>query len=309
MKMKKLLLNIFLVFITLTSFAQKEADSILVKIPLSVIRQKQPDTTLRISPDVIVKTNGNLFQCKIVAVNDSLVSYKLSLKDTSGILLNVPRREVYAIAYGNGLAMVITPELMGKEASIYPAGNCEALDTFKKNLGKGSINIGIGFINQYSPIKNADSFEDEQVMPTIFAGYTFSVSKALKGGAHLEIGGNKLTKSGESEYDQLRISTAIDENFFCVGLFCRYDILKGIFKPYVKGGVNFIGVNMVTTSEATSLDGSSFSLKTVVHQSGIKPGLILRGGLDIYFSKMFGIYGDVGTGISLVQLGVLFNFE
>lgn len=309
MKKKIFLLNIFLVMIALTSFAQNEDDSIMVKIPLNVIRQKQPDTTIRISPDVIVKTNGNLFQCKIMAVNDSLVGYKLSLKDTSGIMLTIPRGEVYAIAYGTGLAMVITPVLMGKEADIYPQDNCEALDNFKKNLGSGSINIGVGFVNQYSPIKNADTFEDEQVMPSVFAGYTFIVSKAFKAGIHLEIGGNKLTKSGVSEYDQLSITAEIDENFFCVGLYARYDILDGPFKPYVKGGMNFIGVSMVTTSEVTSLDGTTASLKTIVNQSGIKPGLILRAGMDIYFGERFGIYADVGTGLSLVQLGVLFNLE
>jgi hypothetical protein len=66
---------------------------------------------------------------------------------------------------------------------------------------------------------------------------------------------------------------------------------------------------MVTTSEAESLDGKTASLNTVVHQSGIKPGLILRAGLDMYFGEKFGIYADVGTGISLVQVGVLFSLE
>jgi hypothetical protein len=309
MKMNKLIIYIFLSFITLSVYAQKEADSILVKVPLSAVRPKIPEIASRISPDVIVKTNGNMFQCKIVELNDIEVKYKLSIKDTSGTLLNIPRGDVYAVAYGNGLAMVITPELMGKEADLYPEDYCEAWDTFKKNLGSGSINLGIGFISQYSPIKDAGSFEDTQDMPSIFAGYTFRIIKAFKAGVQLEIGGNTLTKSGESTYDQLRVSSEIDENFFCVGLFCRYDILDGPFKPYVKGGMNFIGVSMVTTSEAESLDGKTASLKTVVHQSGIKPGLILRAGIDIYFGEKFGIYADAGSGISLVQLGLLFNLE
>ncbi len=307
--MKKLITIIFLAFITSIAFAQQEADSILVKVPLSVIRPKAPDTAVRISPDVIVKTNGNLFQCKIFEVNDNEVRYKLSLKDTSGTFLIIPRGEVYAIAYGNGLAMVINPELMGKSADIYPEDYCEALENFKKSLGQGSINVGIGFISFYSPIKNIDSYESNQTMPSVFAGYTIRIKGKLKAGLHLGVGGNELSKSGESEYDQLRVSQEIDEGFFCLGLFARYDILDGAIKPFVKGGIDFIGVNITTTSVAESLDGKTASLKTVVHQKGIKPGLILRAGLDMYFGDNFGIYGDVGTGLSLVQVGILFNLE
>jgi hypothetical protein len=309
LNMKKLILFIFLAFITLAAFTQEEPDSILVKVPVKVIRSKPAETPVKISPDAIVKTNGNMFQCKIIEVNDSLVKYKLSIKDTSGTLLKIPRGEVYAIAYSDGLAMVITPELMGKPAGIYPQNECEALETFKKNLGTGSIYVGVGFVNQYSPIKDTKSFEDTQTLPSVFAGYNFRIKGQLKGGAYLGIGGNELSKSGVSEYDQLKISIKIEENFFCLGLFCRYDILDGMFKPYVKGGLDLIGVSMTSTSTSESLDGKSASLQTIVNQSGIKPGLILRGGLDIYFGNKFGIYSDVGTGLSLVQLGVLFNLE
>jgi opacity protein-like surface antigen len=309
MKRNKIILNIFLVFIALTAIAQQEADSVLVKVPLSAIRPKQPEVKISIAPDVIIKTNGNLFQCKIIEVNDAEVMYKLSVRDTSAALLNIPRGEVYAIAYANGLAMVITPELMGREAGMYPKSGCEAWDTFKENLGKGSLNVGIGFVSFYSPIKNSDSYEDEQVMPSVFAGYTFIIKEKLKAGVHLGIGGNELSKSGVSEYDQMKISSTVEEGFFCLGIFGRYDILDGAIKPFIKGGIDFIGVNMTTTSLAESLDGKTASLKTVVHQKGIKPGLILRAGLDMYLGDKFGIYGDVGSGLSLVQVGLLFNLE
>jgi hypothetical protein len=292
MKMNKYILPVFLAFFTMNVVAQKAADSTKV-----------------IARDVIIKTNGNLFQCQITEVNDSLILYKLPVKGKTSTVSNVPRGEVYAVSYGNGLAMVITPELMGKKADIYPKSECEAWDTFKKNLGSGSVNVGIGFINFYSPIKDWKSFEDNNVMPSIFVGYTFRISKVLKAGAHLGVGGNDLSKSGISEYDQVKVSATIDQRFLNIGLYCRYDPLKGAFRPYVKGGFDFFGVNMVTTSEAISLDGSDQSLKTIVHQSGIKPAIILRGGMELLFGKTFGIYGDAGTGLSLVQVGVIFNFE
>jgi hypothetical protein len=312
MKIKILILFIFLIFFTIGSYAQKDNDSILVKIPTSALRQKKADTAVKIfmiSPDVIVKTNGNMIQCKIVEVNDSIILYKSDPKDTARKYLAFRRDEVYAIAYGNGLPMVITPELMGKKADIFPKAGCEGWDKFKQNLGAGSINVGVGFINFYSPIKHANSFTDEQTMPSVFAGYTFRITGKLKAGAHLGFGGNKLSKSGVSEYDQLAVSNEIEEHFFNLGLFCRYDIIDGFIKPYIKGGFDFIGVNMTTTSTVESLDGKMASLNTVVHQRSIKPGLILRAGLDLYFGKKFGIYGDVGTGLSLVQVGVLFNLE
>jgi hypothetical protein len=293
MKTMKQILFTFLLFSSLISFSQEEKNA-----------------SVPVAGDVIVKTNGNMFRCSVMEVNDSLVKFTLPTNDTVVKILDLPRNEVYAISYGTGPATVITPELMGKEANIYTVDTgCDAWQAFADNLGNGALNIGIGFVNFYSPIKDWKSFDDNNVMPTVTAGYTFKIVKSLKGGVHLCVGGNDLSKSGESEYDQIKVYTEIDQKFFNLGLYCRYDLLKGIFKPYVKAGVDFFGLNMVTTSEATSLSGNEHSLKTVVHQSGIKPGVILRGGMDIYFSKLFGIYGDAGTGLSLVQVGVLFNFE
>ena len=284
-------------------------DKDLYKTEIEALAKKKADSILRSAEDFIIKTNGNLFHCRIVEINDSLVVYSFPETDTAGQVRNIPRGEVYTIVYGNKMTQVITPELMGQEAFINPyKGTCEGWDNFKKNLGSGSINIGVGFMDVYSPIKDADSFEDNKTMPSVFAGYTFRIKGHLKGGVHIGIGGNELTYTGVSEYDQLKISTTIKESFFVLGLYARYDVLDGMFKPYVKGGLDFIGVFMTTTSESQSLDGSSASLKTIVDQNGIKPGLILRGGMELIFGDAFGIYGDVGTGLSLVQVGVLFNF-
>jgi hypothetical protein len=260
--------------------------------------------------DVVIKTNGNLFHCWITEVNDSVVLYRFPETDTTGQMHKIAKKEVYAIAYGNNLAYIVTPELMGQPApkSEAPA-SCEGLQNFKKNLGKGSINVGIGFVDFYSPIKDASSYEDTKTLPTVFAGYTIKLKGHWKAGVHLGVGGNELKKSAVSDYDQLKISANIDEKFLVVGLYGRYDILDGMFKPYLKGGVDFIGTFMTTTSEITSLNGSNASLNVVANQSGIKLGLILRGGLEVYFGDNFGIYGDVGTGLSLVQFGVVFNLK
>jgi len=312
MKTKKFLLILILCCLSLVSFAQNDTDSVYVKIPVSLFQPKQADTVVRIfmiSPDVIIKTNGNMLQCKIAEVNDSLIRYRSDPKDTSNKYLDISKDQVYAIAYGNGPSMVITPVLMGKKAGIYPEAGCAGWDKFKQNLGSGSINVGVGFINFYSPIKHADTFEDEQLMPSVFAGYTFRIKGKLKAGAHLGFGGNKLSKYGVSEYDQLAISNEIEEHFYNLGLYCRYDFVDGVIKPFIKGGIDFFGVNMTTTSTVESLDGKMASLNTVVHQRSIKPGLILRAGLDLYFGGKFGIYGDVGTGLSLVQVGFIFNLE
>lgn len=291
MKMKNILLLIIALLAGFPAFTQQKADS-AASIPL----------------DVIIRINGNLFQCKVVEVNDSMIVFQHVQGDTSHIPAEIPRTEVYAIAYSYGFTQVITPQLMGKEASIYPEKK-NGWEIFKGNLGKGAINVGVGFIEIYSPIKNADSFEDEKVLPSVFAGYTFEIKKKLKGGVHLGIAGNQLSKSAVSEYDQLKVSTEIDEKFICLGLYGRYDILDGMFKPFVKAGIDFIGVIMTTTSMAEALNGSNQSLKSVVDQSGLKLYPILRGGMEVYFGNRFGIYGDVGTGLSLVQVGVVFSLK
>lgn len=135
MKTRKFLLIFFLLCISLVSYSQKVTDSVYVKIPVSLLQPKNADTVVKIfviSPDVIIKTNGNMLQCKIVEVNDSLIRYRSDPKDTSNKFQDVSRSQVYAIAYGNGPSMVITPELMGKRADIYPEAGCAGWDKFKQ---------------------------------------------------------------------------------------------------------------------------------------------------------------------------------
>jgi len=309
MKTIPILIILVISLLALDVFSQQEPDSVLVKVPVSVVRPRTPEVPVNEKPDIIFKTNGNMIQCKIIGVDDQQVNYKLSIKDTTSQYLSTSRGEVYAVAYGNGVAMMITPVLAGKESSIYPEAECEALEKFKKDLGRGAINVGIGFVSFYSPYKDMSSYDDEQVMPSVFAGYTFKIKSKIKAGAYLGIGGNELSKTEVSEYDQVKISTFIEEGFFNLGLYCRYDILDGSIKPYLKGGIDLIGINTTTSASMESLDGTKISADTKVQQSGIKPGLILRGGLDIYLGEKFGIYSDVGTGLSLVQVGILFSLE
>jgi hypothetical protein len=211
---------------------------------------------------------------------------------------------------------VITP-VFGKRKLDEPAFDANSLDNDIKrdtsndlsyNLSHGALKVGMGFSREYSSFKGVDDFSKTASAPSLYAAYQFRFNRFLKTGVNLGYASFNYKYSVSSDYDGIDISQKINETIVTLGFFGRYDLMDGFVKPYLLAGLNI-------NYSAATLEGDVFFRdegKHVVTKSainGFKTNLVARAGVDIMFSDQFGVFGDIGTGTSLIQLGAIFSFK
>ena len=273
--------------------------------------QSVPDSLHK--SDVIIQVDGVIIYGKVIELNSDNIRYiKNDMPD--GPIIAMPRKLIYAVSYSNNTFQIVTP-MFGKKTSALTAFDQNtgmsisepdsSGNNLKYNLAHGSIKLAMGFSREFTTLKGVDEFSKEASSPSVFAAYQFKFNRFLKTGVSLGYAAFNYNYNYFSDYDQIGINQQIKESIISLGFYARYDLMQGFIKPYLLGGVN---INYSTVS----MDGEIFfkdEQKYVSTQSGIqgfKSGVVLRGGLDLNISKSFGVYSDIGTGVSLIQIGVIF---
>ena len=273
--------------------------------------QSVPDSLQK--SDVIIQVDGVIIYGKVIELNSDNIRYKKN-DMPDGPVITMPRKLIYAVSYSNNTFQIVTP-VFGKKTSALTAfdqntgisktESDSSRNNLKYNLAHGSIKLAMGFSREFTTLKGVDQFSKEASAPSVFAAYQFQFNRILKTGVSVGYAAFNYDYNYFSDYDQIGISQQIKESIISLGFYARYDLMQGFVKPYLIGGfnINYSTVNM---------DGEIYfkdEQKYVATQSGIqgfKSGFVFRGGLDLNISKSFGVYSDIGTGISLVQLGVIF---
>ena len=111
-----------------------------------------------------------------------------------------------------------------------------------------------------------------------------------------------------SDYDGMSISQNLKETITTVGIYGRYDILKGFVKPYLLAGLNFDYSNAVVDGDIYFIEDGKHIISTS-NISGFNTNFVARAGLDLMITRRFGLYSDIGTGSTLVQIGVIFSVK
>jgi hypothetical protein len=111
-----------------------------------------------------------------------------------------------------------------------------------------------------------------------------------------------------SEYDGIAISQKIEESIVNLGIYGRYDLMDGIIKPYLLLGLNFNYNSATMEGDVEFLDEGKHVL-TTSGINGFKNDIVARAGVDFFISKSFGLYSDIGTGTSLIQIGAIFSLK
>jgi hypothetical protein len=106
----------------------------------------------------------------------------------------------------------------------------------------------------------------------------------------------------------MSISQNLKETITTVGIYGRYDILKGFVKPYLLAGLNFDYSNAVVDGDIYFIEDGKHILSTS-NISGFNTNFVARAGLDLMITRRFGLYSDIGTGSTLVQIGVIFSVK
>ena len=260
--------------------------------------------------DVIVRVDGSLVYGKVVEIDQQNLKYR-DMNVPNGPVITLPRKLVYAVSYSNNTTLIITPTF-GKRKTGELAFDESTLDSeaedkrdWKYNLQHGSVKVGLGFSRNFSSFKGVKGFSKKESAPSFFVSYTFQYNRFLKLGGGLGFASFNYDYKKRSDYDAIDISQTIQETVTTLSLFGRYDLMTGFIKPHLILGLNINYAYVDLNGEILFRD----NLKRVVTSSGLrgfKTNFVARAGLDFNISRTFGLFGDIGTGTSLVHLGAIF---
>ncbi|MBL7870745.1 MAG: outer membrane beta-barrel protein [Cyclobacteriaceae bacterium] len=268
--------------------------------------------------DVIIKINGDIIYGMVTEVTFDLVKYKRT-DIPDGPVYQLLRSEVYAISYRNQLKEILNPGSFNP-----PVDNVEEpfvetepeieeemetpsfLD--KTNLQRGEIRLGVGFIPSYSKIDNKDSYNTNIGFPPIIVTYLIPYKKSLMVGIQLATGTFNYSRSQFDDYDQIQTQSELKENLFQLSALGKYQFTSSDLRPYAILGLslNISSVNAESTLNFVDDDRTIF-VKSGVRNTGM--GVVVRAGLEYSLTDQIGFYTDLGTGVSLIQLGGVYKLN
>lgn len=268
--------------------------------------------------DVIVKKSGEIIHGKVMEVSLELVRYKRT-DIPDGPIYVMLREDIFAISYRNQLTEYIAPvDSLFLRGRTFPssknnknaganAGKQDTINLFPY-LAEGNFHIGIGAIRNISLVSDIDQYTAEAGFPSVHIAYYFPFKRNLELGFTIGYASFKYSNVDYSEYDQLRTNRKLTESLFSFGLLAKYSIDLLLLKPYATGGVAYNTSNVKSTSEITFTDDN----RVVLIEGGARSkrlGILMRVGVDVKLLKTLGVYADVGTGLSLMQLGAILKLS
>jgi hypothetical protein len=269
------------------------------------------DTTAK--ADAIIRVDGSIVYGRVLGVDQQQVRYRIN-DFSKGPVITLPRKLVYAISYSNNTTQIITPAFGKKKVNVLafdqssPDNTADAKDTInnrKYNLSHGSIKICLGFSHPYSGFKNLKDYDKSNNTPSMVASYHFRYNRFLITGVNIGYTDISYNYQSLSDYDQIDIQQKVKESIFTMGFFGRYNLLDGFVQPYLLMGFNINHSKALVVNDVFFRDLGRH-VATVYGIRGFKTDFVFRGGVDLALSKHFGLYSEIGSGSSLVQLGVIF---
>lgn len=263
--------------------------------------------------DVIIKINGDIIYGLVTEVTVELVKYRRT-DIPDGPFYQLLRSDVYAIIYRNQLKEILNPGSFTPPVSQEteePKSETEddqekpsILD--KTNLLSGEIRLVVGFFPSYSKIDNKDSYNIRIVFPPISLMYLIPIKKSLMAGVQFATGTVKYNLSQFDDYDKFQVQSELKENLFQMTALGKYQFTNSDLHPYAILGLSLIisSIKAESTLNFLNYDREIF-VKSGVRNTGM--GVLARAGLEYSLNDQIGIYTDLGTGISLLQVGVVYK--
>ena len=281
----------------------------------AVIAQEKGDT-LSVT-DAIIRVDGAIVYGKVTEINPTEVKCRL-FGVPEGVVIILPRDQVYAISFSNHTTQVITPRFGTTETKQKPAETgsnavfTEKADTsthdLSYNMAHGSLKIGLGFAKEYTSFNGLDVYNNSPNTPSFYMAYQFNFSKRIITGVNFAYASINYTLDESSDYDGVAITKNIEESIVTGGVFGRYDILEGFVKPYILVGLNINYSNALINGDLYLMNEGKHIL-TTSEMHGFKPNFVGRVGLDLMITRRLGLYSDIGVGPTLVQVGVIFRLK
>ncbi len=260
--------------------------------------------------DVIIKTNGDIITARVIEVGLKTIRYKRT-DIPDGPVYEIHRNEIYAISYRNQLKEYFTPVDSVSFVKTTPAPvqvdttyNSELPQPWHAQIAQGEIKLGVGFIRNYSKIKNVDDLTSESGAPAFHLTYLFPYRKNIHIGLMAGLGKFKYSEAYFSEYDQLQVNRSLTENIFTLAVIGRYARQFNIITPYVTGGLAFYSSTIKSEGSFHYIDDDRTVLvKNDARNNGL--GLLFRVGLNVNITEKIGGYTDFGNSLTIGQVGVV----
>jgi hypothetical protein len=264
--------------------------------------------------DAIIRIDGVIVYGRVLEVDQQQVKFRIN-DLAKGPVITLPRKLVYAISYSNNTSQLITPVFTNKKVNelAFDQSNPNSSSEKKKdtsnnlkyNLLHGTIKVGMEFSKLYSGYKNVRYYDKNNNLPSLFASYQFRYNRFLLTGVNIGLSDIDYNYHSFSNYDQIDITQKVKESVITLGFFGRFNIMEGFVQPYLLMGFNINHSKAFVVNDIFFRDQGRHAV-TSYGIRGFKADFVFRGGVDVALSKRFGLYSDIGTGSSLVQLGVMF---
>ena len=262
--------------------------------------------------DVIILNNGNIIHGKVVEVGLYLVKYKRT-DIPDGPVYEILRDEIFAISYRNQLNEYFIPgdyTIIGEPSPFVPHKEETpyipdiAPYAWYSGIRYGEIRIGLGGLRNYSLISDTRSYRDEPGFPGFHLGYMFPFMQVLDIGIVLGLANFNYSERTYSEYDQLSTDRTIRESLLAFSAAGKYSLNIDLLQPYVMAGMTYINSNVRSEGNISFL-GHEQTVKVRGGSRGSGAGILFRIGAEFAIRQNISGYADAGTGLSLVQAGIV----
>lgn len=252
--------------------------------------------------DVIIKTNTEEIECKIVEIEDTRVKYK-NFSNLDGPVYNINKVDIFMIKYENGQKDVFEKTASKENAPDPVAPKVDVAET-NDNLPErtGSIRLGLSRGNVFNTILVNDGTYTKNNTSTIEINSFFNAKKRWSSSLTLSPF-NIMSENIDFFFDDGIYSSNFDEQAKGLALLSEYYVHYAFSKKssfYSGIGVGFI------TGNRTLTEGINYSYTERIFNASLHLTLV---GAEYYITKNFGVYSQLGFGRKgILNGGIQFQF-
>jgi len=257
--------------------------------------------------DVLIKKDGSIIYGLVQEVGLFEIKYKRT-DIPDGPTYSILRKEVYAISYRNQVKEYLAPI----NESVFLSLNGNKTDSIPSILNKLDFNnqefrIQFGFFRGFSKLENRSSYTSELSLIPITIAYDVALKSDFRIGISLGFSGYNYKKDEFNTYDSTQLINDVKEKQFAASLYVKkqFGSATAKLKPFVLFGAG-INSSLIQSSSVVSLSNDS-GRKLLISSEGRSTslGIQLRAGLDYALSDKIKISTDLGSGLAVLQLGLI----
>jgi hypothetical protein len=269
--------------------------------------------------DVIIKKDGSIIHADIIEVDFNVVKYKKSTYP-EGPVFSIYRSEIYAIAYGDNTTDYFTLENIFDKREPVEFGwellpdtakteKYKTLLSFSNLMQNTEASIGIGIINMYSHAgESVENLNRKFPFPALNMRIWTALTENIYAGVQLSLAKFNYEGDDINEYDEIISLSEVKENVISLTGYGRYNFGGNLVRPYGLLGIGYTRSNIQNQRDLTFMnEGPTFRIKS--NAQTVDFSILLRGGVSVWASKNFSVYSDIGSGVSLLQVGVQYKFN